>query len=344
MAQVAALELAPERLPLSSVLDWVAVLDGVPTLPRRDALLAQADQILRARLVASGTRLVLAAERDDEPWWLLSNGDAAMARLLVHAGRRDAWREDAAKLVGGLLARQRQGAWSTTTANAWGAVAVRGFAAKFEQAKVDGQTTVRLAAASRAHAWSAGAVQFDLPQPEGASNAQFSHSGAGQPWLQAQVMAAVPLVEPVASGYRISRVFEAVERRDPAGWSRGDLVRVRVIVDGTAAMPWVVIADPLPPGATVLGSGLARDTTIVAAPAAAAAQRNENRPTPTFIEREAAAVHAYFERLSPGRQVFEYVMRLNQPGEFRLPPSRVEAMYAPDVFGEAPNAVLSVKP
>jgi uncharacterized protein YfaS (alpha-2-macroglobulin family) len=37
-------------------------------------------------------------------------------------------------------------------------------------------------------------------------------------------------------------------------------------------------------------------------------------------------------------------MRLNQPGEFRLPPSRVEAMYAPDVFGEAPNAVLSVKP
>ena len=106
----------------------------------------------------------------------------------------------------------------------------------------------------------------------------------------------------------------------------------------------MVIADPLPPGATVLGSGLARDTTIVAAPAAATAQRNENRPTPTFIEREAAAVHAYFERLSPGRQVFEYVMRLNQPGEFRLPPSRVEAMYAPDVFGEAPNAVLSVKP
>ena len=345
MAQVAALELAPERLPLSAVLDWVAVLDGVPTLPRRDALLAQADQILRARLVASGTRLVLASERDDEPWWLLSNGDAAMARLLVHARTRDAWREEAPKLVGGLLARQRQGAWSTTTANAWGAVAVRGFAAKFEQAKVDGQTGVKLGAANRVHAWTTGAAQFDLPQPEGASNAQFSHSGAGQPWLQAQVMAAVPLLEPVASGYRISRSLEAVERRDPGAWSRGDLVRVRVIVDGTAAMPWVVIADPLPPGATVLGSGLARDTTIVAAPAATpAAQRNENRPVPTFIEREAASVHAYFERLSPGRQVFEYVMRLNQPGEFRLPPSRVEAMYAPDVFGELPNAVLSVKP
>jgi hypothetical protein len=51
-------------------------------------------------------------------------------------------------------------------------------------------------------------------------------------------MAAVPLVEPVASGYRISRVLEAVERRDPTTWSRGDRVRVRVIVDGTAAMPW----------------------------------------------------------------------------------------------------------
>lgn len=122
-------------------------------------------------------------------------------------------------------------------------------------------------------------------------------------------------------------------------------------------MPWVVVADPLPPGATVIGSGLARETSIVSgssesaqaassAPASGSGQTLAAgpRPTPTFIEREAASVHAYYERLAAGRQVFEYVMRLNQPGEFRLPPSRVEAMYAPDVYGESPNAVFSVKP
>jgi uncharacterized protein YfaS (alpha-2-macroglobulin family) len=42
--------------------------------------------------------------------------------------------------------------------------------------------------------------------------------------------------------------------------------------------------------------------------------------------------------------VFEYLMRLNQPGEFRLPPTRVEAMYQPDVHGETPNPGLAVRP
>jgi uncharacterized protein YfaS (alpha-2-macroglobulin family) len=37
-------------------------------------------------------------------------------------------------------------------------------------------------------------------------------------------------------------------------------------------------------------------------------------------------------------------MRLNQPGDFRLPPTRVEAMYLPEVFGESPNAPMVVRP
>jgi uncharacterized protein YfaS (alpha-2-macroglobulin family) len=39
-----------------------------------------------------------------------------------------------------------------------------------------------------------------------------------------------------------------------------------------------------------------------------------------------------------GSFVVEYTVRLNNPGTFRLPPTRVEAMYAPEMFGESPNA------
>jgi uncharacterized protein YfaS (alpha-2-macroglobulin family) len=31
----------------------------------------------------------------------------------------------------------------------------------------------------------------------------------------------------------------------------------------------------------------------------------------------------------------EYTLRLNNVGDFALPPSRVEALYAPEMFGEA---------
>jgi uncharacterized protein YfaS (alpha-2-macroglobulin family) len=106
----------------------------------------------------------------------------------------------------------------------------------------------------------------------------------------------------------------------------------------------VVLADPLPPGATVLGSGLGREATITPSERADEGARGERWPAPTFVERHPTAIHAYWERLPGGRRVFEYLMRLNQPGEFRLPPTRVEAMYQPDVHGETPNPGLAVRP
>jgi hypothetical protein len=43
-----------------------------------------------------------------------------------------------------------------------------------------------------------------------------------------------------------------------------------------------------------------------------------------------------------GKLEVEYTLRLNQDGEFQLPPTRVEAMYAPESFGELPHEVLRV--
>jgi len=40
----------------------------------------------------------------------------------------------------------------------------------------------------------------------------------------------------------------------------------------------------------------------------------------------------------------EYTLRLNQSGRFNLPPTRVEALYAPEMFGELPNDMIEVHP
>ena len=39
-----------------------------------------------------------------------------------------------------------------------------------------------------------------------------------------------------------------------------------------------------------------------------------------------------------------YTVRLNNAGQFGLPATRVEALYAPEMFGEAPNARMKVAP
>jgi uncharacterized protein YfaS (alpha-2-macroglobulin family) len=45
-----------------------------------------------------------------------------------------------------------------------------------------------------------------------------------------------------------------------------------------------------------------------------------------------------------GRFIVDYSVRLNNPGEFNLPATRVEAMYAPEMFGALPNADWRVGP
>ena len=37
-------------------------------------------------------------------------------------------------------------------------------------------------------------------------------------------------------------------------------------------------------------------------------------------------------------------MRLNNPGEFQMPETRVEALYAPEMFAELPNEKVVVVP
>ena len=104
-------------------------------------------------------------------------------------------------------------------------------------------------------------------------------------------------------------------------------------------MTWVVVSDPVPGGATILGSGLGRDSAI-----ATRTERQAGSAWSAFEERGFEAFRSYFEFMPRGKHVIEYTVRLNNPGRFGLPPSRVEAMYAPESFGESPNAALEVSP
>jgi alpha-2-macroglobulin len=114
---------------------------------------------------------------------------------------------------------------------------------------------------------------------------------------------------------------------------------VRLEIDAQSDMTWVVVSDPVPGGATILGSGLGRDSQI-----ATRGEKRAGNSWPAYEERSFAAFRSYYEYLPRGKHVVEYTLRLNNPGRFALPPSRVEAMYAPETFGELPNAGIEVAP
>ena len=331
----------PNLWPTSALLDWWNLLQRMPGIPDREARLREIEQLVRARLNLQGTTMGFSTEQSDHLWWLMISSDVNALRLILHLLEAAEWQQDLPRLVRGALGRQRRGAWDLTVANAWGALAVEKFSRAFEATPVTGTTTASLAGAADRLEWSTTPKGKTLafPWPPRGEDLLVNHEGSGHPWVTIQAQAAIPLKAPLTSGYRITKSLTPIESRQPARWSRGDLVRVRLAIEAQSDMTWVVVSDPVPAGASHLGTGLARDSQI-----ATQGEQQEGWMWPAFEERAFEAFRAYYAYVPKGSFIVEYTIRLNQSGRFQLPTTRVEALYAPEMFGELPNTSLEVLP
>jgi uncharacterized protein YfaS (alpha-2-macroglobulin family) len=335
--------IAPDRWPTSAVIDWLAVLQRVPGIPGRAAKLHKATQVLRARLLDRGTEMVFPDDRDNNWWWLMVNPQVNLAKLMLTVIGQPGWEDSVPRLAQGLLHAQHRGAWRTTTANLLGSLAMEKFARHYETTPVSGRVGVRMASqtAGATVDWNTLPVKDGvrskallLPWAGASDSLLIEPQGKGQAWATVRSMAAVPVAKPLMAGFAVTRKVSAVSQARPGVWSRGDVYRVQIEVVAKAPGTWVVVNDPVPAGATILGSGLGRDSAIAAQPSDAA---GKTAAWPSFVERGFDAYRAYYEYLPQGKSLVEYTVRLNTPGQFRLPPTRVEAMYQPDVFGVLPN-------
>ncbi len=162
--------------------------------------------------------------------------------------------------------------------------------------------------------------------------------GSGRPWATIRSLAAIPLKQPLSSGFKIKKTLTPVQQKEPGAWSRGDIVRVRLELESQADMTWVVVSDPIPAGASIFGTGLGRDSLL-----ATRGEKQEGWVWPAFEERSFEAFRSYYEYVPKGGWTIEYTIRINNEGELSLPPTRVEAMYSPEMFGELPNEPIHVK-
>ncbi|MDR3394744.1 MAG: MG2 domain-containing protein [Parasulfuritortus sp.] len=334
--------LTPNLWPTSAVIDWIDILDRVQSLPERDTRLKEARTILRSRLNFSGTVMGFSTERNDNWWWLMVNGDSNANRMILEAldGNTGWSAEDVGRLMRGSLARQQKGHWNTTVANAWGVLATKRFSEKLETVPVTGITKASLAGHTTEQDWAKAKEGSGLlPWPKGQDNLGLSHNGQGKPWVTLSSLAAIPLKAPLNSGYRITREVQPIEQRERGVWHRGDVMRVRLTVDAQTDMGWVALLDPIPSGATILGTGLGGDSALLTQ-----GETRQGWVWPAYEERTHDSFRSYYDFVPKGQFTVEYTVRLNNEGHFNLPSARVEAMYAPELFGEVPVADVDVKP
>ncbi|MBI5617998.1 MAG: alpha-2-macroglobulin [Gammaproteobacteria bacterium] len=335
------IDLQPNLWPTSGVIDYLDVLRRTPALPDRDQRLKEVQGILRSRLNFQGTTMTFSTEKSDALWWLMISADVNANRAILALLEDPEWREDMPRLVTGSLGRMLRGHWSTTIANAWGVVALDKFAQAFEQTPVAGTTRATLGTDQGAVEWSAHADggSIALPWPAAAAGLEVKHDGDGKPWLTVQSRAAIPLEEPFSAGYTVKRSVTPVSQKTAGRWQRGDVYRVHLEIEAQSDMTWVVVRDPIPAGASILGTGLGRDSQILSG-----GEQKTGEVWPAFEERTFESFRSYYEFVPKGRWTVEYSVRLNNAGAFMLPETRVEAMYAPEMFAELPNATLEVAP
>jgi len=318
-------------MPTAILADWLVTIDRTKGAPPR--LRVAAEAALRTRILYEGTRLDL-VDRQTVPWWMMVSGDEMAIKAVLAVTGRKGWEQDGPKMMIGTALRQRRGHWDTTPSNAWGTVAVRRFASAYPSA-VGGVTTARLGADSISRKWGEGPIR--LPLPAAATPLMLSHDTSPKPWAFVSVRAAVPLAGPAYAGYRISRQVSFIERQREGQLSRGDVLKIKLIIDAPVDRTWVVVDDPIPAGASIISRSGGQSGLL-------AEQASSSGWYPSYIERGLDAWRAYYSWLPKGQTSVEYVVRINTAGRFQLPPTRVEAMYSPEIHAAVPNQPLTVAP
>lgn len=330
---LSSLSQSPEHWPTATVVDWLSVLMRMPEEASRAQEIAQARSILMSRMTVSGAAMTFSDAPLNAAPGLMATRVTSLAQLILTVADDPHWREDLPRLVQGLISLQEHGRWAITTENLLGELALARYAQLFESEPASGEVHIALADMDAVLALpdAQGASTARLNWPVNDSDLELLHKGEGTAWVGVRAQAQRDDDAPANAGYRINRRVIPVQKQQPGVWSRGDIYRVELEIHSRDAASWVVLDDPVPAGATILGSGLGRDATIP--------QTHDTSADypPAFVERSAAAYRAYFDYLPAGRVRVSYTVRLNAVGDFALPPTRVHALYRPDLYGSLPN-------
>jgi len=147
----------------------------------------------------------------------------------------------------------------------------------------------------------------------------------------------------------IARALPAIPKRTADVVDAGDLVIVDLLFETAEPRDRIVIDDPLPAGLEALDYDI--DTTNKANRDAEDKVDDTKtkwlgttfRSAPSHRVVKDDRVLTFFDHVEPGMYRVHYLARAASVGAFVVPPTRIEAMYAPEVYGRTATTTLAVR-
>lgn len=288
----------------------------------------------------------------------------------------------AVRLAKGLLAARRGGAWRSTQENAWALLALDDYRKAQEKGVPDFDARVFfgdqkvLDAEFHGRSAKAQSASFSADKIFGRSgqNLAFQVDGKGRLFYEARLRYSrteLPTL-PLDRGFFVKKLVRSVKpdalpdalRTIPAASASAatasDLVLVDLFVVTPDPRQQVIIDDPLPAGLEAVQANLAttaRDLAVTE-PGAEGDQADEEdardvdqRASGSTFQRSwyhremhDDRVLTFVDRMAAGMYHYRYLARATTPGRFVVPPTRVECMYEPEIFGRTGAVTFEVKP
>ncbi len=138
--------------------------------------------------------------------------------------------------------------------------------------------------------------------------------------MSLQSSTAVPLTAARGAGMNIEKTIRNVTRE--GAFQAGDVIEVTLTIHANSPLRHVAVLDPIPAGANILAEAYGAYSSG---------------------QKSYSGYKLYFDFLGNGAAVVKYQYQLNNPGSFKLPPTKAEALFQPSIFAETPNAVVQVQ-
>ena len=336
---------------------------------------------IEADLRIDANEAVARADDDEVSRAVLESGARTTALVLRAFVAADKHHALAPRLARGLLGMRKDGAWRSTQENGWALLALRAYRAAQESSKKETEARAFLGSdliASRVFQGTADA-ELDGTVPAarviaaGGGPIAFELLGEGQLFYAAELRYATTVLPREArdEGLFVKKLVRAVrpeEIKDAVQWipkaSRdgapaGSLVLVDLLLESAEARRQVVIDDPLPAGLEPVDTALdtasksravrdedglgGKPKKKVDRPDALTGIGAAFRTARVHREMHDDRVLTFIEDLAPGMYHFRYIARATSIGRFVVPPTRVEAMYSPEVWGSTAAGTFEVR-
>ncbi|MBY0385526.1 hypothetical protein K2X05_10250, partial [bacterium] len=265
-------------------------------------------------------------------WWGYADeiiSTAKMIKALSMAAQSKGVKSSSANfvdnLVKGLVNSNAEQKWYTVRTKAWALNGLSSFAKVFESQPVTGTTQITTSESSIVAnvLWNSAVKENGVTTnwTDDSATVKMVHAGQGRPWVSVTAKAAVPVKGAKSQGFTVTKTIQNMSRKDGT-FAPGDMIQVDVVIESATSMSNVAMMDPIPAGANILSEGWGAYS---------------------MAQKSYEGYKVYFEYLSEGETKISYQYQLNNPGVFQIPPTRVEALYEPSLFGAVENKTVTVK-